>query len=200
MVLGRTSLPGVGVPVVDDRGFIATPLLFVDLDGTVRWGYDELGRFVNGPSDVTVFPEAVEQLTLWRRDGGRVIAVSNQGGIALGHVTPEAVAEGMAETFRQCDEQIDLVCWCPHYPTAQDPMMQRCWCRKPRPGMAIEACYQLGQRHAEEQYPLSLALFVGDRPEDKACAETCNVDFLDAAAWRAGHLQRMVPFDDAAET
>ncbi len=39
---------------------VATPLLAVDLDGTVRHGKAELGRFVNGPDDVVVFPEAVD--------------------------------------------------------------------------------------------------------------------------------------------
>lgn len=30
-------------------------VLYLDLDGTVRHGFDELGRFVNKPEDVTVF-------------------------------------------------------------------------------------------------------------------------------------------------
>jgi hypothetical protein len=25
------------------------PVLYCDIDGTIRWGKDELGRFVNGP-------------------------------------------------------------------------------------------------------------------------------------------------------
>ena len=36
----------------------AVPVLYLDMDGTVRKGKDELGRFVNGPEDVEVFPEA----------------------------------------------------------------------------------------------------------------------------------------------
>ena len=51
------------------------PLLAVDLDGTVRHGFDELGRFVNGPDDVVVFPEAVEQMRRWKARGGRIIGV-----------------------------------------------------------------------------------------------------------------------------
>jgi D-glycero-D-manno-heptose 1,7-bisphosphate phosphatase len=39
----------------------AVPVLYLDLDGTVRQGKDDtLGRFVNGPEDVVVFPEAVQ--------------------------------------------------------------------------------------------------------------------------------------------
>lgn len=41
----------------------AVPVLYLDLDGTVRQGKDDgLGRFVNGPEDVIVFPEAVEMM------------------------------------------------------------------------------------------------------------------------------------------
>ncbi len=37
-----------------------TPVLYLDLDGTVRHGKDELGHFVNEPSDVVIFPEALK--------------------------------------------------------------------------------------------------------------------------------------------
>lgn len=41
----------------------AVPVLYLDIDGTVREGKDDpLGRFVNGPADVRVFPEAVEMM------------------------------------------------------------------------------------------------------------------------------------------
>jgi hypothetical protein len=71
--------------------FKPVPVLFLDLDGTVREGPDDpLGKFVNGPEDVRVFPEAVEQMRRWKDNGGRVLGVTNQGGIALGYVTTGA--------------------------------------------------------------------------------------------------------------
>lgn len=39
-----------------------TPVLWLDLDGTVRHGKDELGHFVNNAADVVVFPEAVQMM------------------------------------------------------------------------------------------------------------------------------------------
>lgn len=44
------------------------PVLYLDLDGTVRHGHDELGRFVNGPDDVVVFPEATAMMRRWNDD------------------------------------------------------------------------------------------------------------------------------------
>jgi hypothetical protein len=44
-----------GAPVMT-RGETSTPVLYLNLDGTVRHGRDELGRFVNGPNDVVIVP------------------------------------------------------------------------------------------------------------------------------------------------
>lgn len=167
-----------------------TPLLFLDIDGTVRQGKDDdLGRFVNGPEDVVVFPEAVEQMRRWRKQGGRIIGVSNQGGIALGIISEDKVIAAMKETQRQTGGLFDRIAWCKHHPAAEDPKLARCWCRKPRPGLAIEAANQLaGQlrvRGVDEMYPPHLGLFVGDRLEDQRCARQLNFDFRWAAAWRA---------------
>ena len=111
------------------------PVLYLDLDGTVRHGKGELGRFVNGPEDVVVFPEAIAQMRRWKHDGGRIIAVSNQGGIALDLVPFEKVAAAMVETQRQAQGLFDKIAWCSHHPSAEDPEMARCWCRKPSPGL-----------------------------------------------------------------
>ncbi len=165
----------------------AIPALLLDIDGTVREGKDDpLGRFVNGPEDVRVFPEAVERIRAWKAGGGRVVGVSNQGGVALGIVSYEKVAAAMVETHRQAGQMFDRLTFCVHHPDAEHPEMARCWCRKPRPGLAIEALNDLARQHSGEFYPPYMALMVGDRPEDEAMAEALNVDFTWAADWRAG--------------
>jgi D-glycero-D-manno-heptose 1,7-bisphosphate phosphatase len=163
----------------------AVPVLYLDLDGTVRQGKDDaLGRFVNGPEDVVVFPEAVEMMRRWKKGGGRIIAVSNQGGIALGIVKAADVIAAMKETHRQADELFDRVMWCSHHPNADHPEMARCWCRKPAPGLIIEAAIDLAGKH-HEYYPPYMGLMVGDRPEDEECARLAGLDFQWAADWRA---------------
>lgn len=163
---------------------IPVPVLYLDLDGTVRHGKDELGRFVNGPEDVVVFPEAIQQMLAWKRKGGRIIGVSNQGGIALGYMGPKENSEAMAETQRQAQGLFDKIAWCSHHPQAADPEMARCWCRKPSPGLLIESALALARLH-NEFYPPHMGLFVGDRPEDRECARIAGLDFMDAAEWRA---------------
>lgn len=163
----------------------AVSVLYLDLDGTVRQGKDDaLGRFVNGPKDVVVFPEAVAMMRRWKHGGGRIIGVSNQGGVALGIVSHKAVAAAMLETYRQTGELFDKIAYCVHHPDASTPEMARCWCRKPAPGLLIESSLELARKH-HEYYPPYLGLMVGDRPEDEECARLAGLDFQHATDWRA---------------
>lgn len=162
------------------------PVLYLDLDGTVRQGKDDaLGRFVNGPEDVVVFPEAVEMMRRWKAAGGRIIGVSNQGGVALGIVSYVKVAAAMRETQRQAEDLFDKICYCQHHPRAKLPEFARCWCRKPSPGLIIEGALDLAGHYRGEIYPPYMGLMVGDRPEDEQCAKLASLDFQWAADWRA---------------
>lgn len=195
-----TAVPHLDDPIWDDPGThrasglvvgscaatrAATPLLCLDIDGTVRQGKDDpLGRWVNGPEDVRVFPQAVEMMRRWKKTGGRIVGVSNQGGVALGYVTAQLVAAAMRETQRQADDLFDKIMFCAHHPATADPPGTHCWCRKPNPGMLITAARALGDQH-REYYPPRLALMVGDRPEDEECARLAGLSFKWAADWRA---------------
>jgi D-glycero-D-manno-heptose 1,7-bisphosphate phosphatase len=161
------------------------PVLYCDIDGTIRWGKDELGRFVNGPEDVYVFDGVPELLWRYKRAGWRIIGVSNQGGIALGHQTMVNCMRAMAETQRQTRFAFDKLSWCPHHPDAKDPEMAVCWCRKPKAGLVIEAALSLSEQTGE-LYPPHLGLFIGDRFEDTECARAASLDFMAAARWREG--------------
>ena len=173
-------------PPTDEHAQRAVPVLYLDLDGTVRQGKDDpLGRFVNGPGDVVVFPEAVTMMRRWKVGGGRIAAVSNQGGIALGLVSMKNVADAMLETQRQAGGLFDAITWCMHHPSARNPEMARCWCRKPSVGGVVEAAHGLAEDHPDEYYPPYMGLFVGDRAEDEQCAAGAGLDFEWAADWRA---------------
>lgn len=159
------------------------PVLYLDLDGTVRHGLDELGHFVNGLDDVVIFPEALEKMRIYKAAGYAIAAISNQGGIATGNVTLDAVTQAITQTHRLCEGMFDAICICRHHPAADDPEIARCLCRKPRIGMIVQA-----QQMIERRYgcvcPTHLALFVGDREEDQLCAAAAGIDFMWAKEWR----------------
>lgn len=178
----RVAPPCIMIGLQPDR---PTPVLYLDLDGTVRHGFDELGRFVNGPDDVVIFPEAVEMMRRWKSGGGRIVGVSNQGGIALGHMTTQDCAATMARTFVLSGQLFDKILWCRHHPDAQELAMASCWCRKPAFGLLIEATLYMTREYPGEFYPVHMSLMVGDRPEDEECARNAGIDFQWAHEWRA---------------
>lgn len=167
------------------------PVLYCDIDGTIRMGKDELGYFVNTANQVKVFPEVPDLLWGYKRLGWRIIGVSNQGGIALGHMDLSNCYMAFHETEKQTRYAFDKLLFCPHAPDAG------CECRKPKPGMIIRARDWLIERYPGV-YPMDIGLFVGDRPEDQQCAENAGLLFLDAAEWRKGdHLKKLL--DDATQ-
>jgi D-glycero-D-manno-heptose 1,7-bisphosphate phosphatase len=98
--------------VTRDRTEHEVPVLYTDLDSTVRY---ELGRFVNTPEDVVIFPEALLMLRRWKAGGGRIVAVSNQGGIALGHTTMSQCAATMMRTYELTERLFDRISFCRHH-------------------------------------------------------------------------------------
>lgn len=166
-----------------------TRVLWIDLDGTVRYSLN--GTFVNKADDVAIFDGVRERLHSYKAHGWRIVAVSNQGGIALGHLTLEQCADAMMKTQHLCGDVFDKISWCQHHPDAKDPEYARCWCRKPKIGLIIETGLSLSAKHGE-YYPPHLGLFVGDRDEDRECAANANLDFMSAEDWRSGkHAERV---------
>ncbi len=100
-----------------------------------------------------------------------VVVVTNQPVVGRGEVTEAQVEEALAELTRTVAEdggRIDASFYCPHHPRADLPEYRRsCECRKPAPGMLLEAAEALG-------LDLAASAMVGDRPSDME------------AGWRAG--------------
>src|SRR3990167_4417712 len=94
----------------------ATSVLYLDLDGTVRHGKDELGRFVNMPSDVVIFPSALSRMRSAKAQGWRIVGITNQGGVALGHMTMEVAAATILRTQELCEHLFDKIMMCVHHP------------------------------------------------------------------------------------
>lgn len=167
------------------------PVLYCDIDGTIRWGKDEFGRFVNTAEDVRVFDEVPDLLWEYKKLGWRIIGISNQGGIALGYMDTATCLAAMEETQRQTSHAFNRLLWCSHHPDAKDPEMAICWCRKPKAGLVVEGAISLAEQTGEI-YPPYLGLFVGDRPEDEGCAENAGLRFMSAELWRARkHLDEL---------
>ncbi len=133
--------------------------VFVDRDGTVI--VDK--HFLADPSQVEFENGAVEALRMLNAHGFRVIVISNQSGVARGLFNIEAVEEvnhRLLELTASQKIDINAVHYCPHHPNGTINLYtKKCRCRKPAPGMAEEAAYQLG-------LDLRKSYVIGDKVDD----------------------------------
>jgi len=107
-------------------------LVLVDRDGTLVRDVP----YNRDPALVDPLPGVGEALDRLRARGIRVGIVSNQSGIARGHLTQHEAERVMARTVELLGP-FDDVRWCPHGPH------DGCGCRKPAPELLLGAAAEL---------------------------------------------------------
>ena len=139
------------------------PALFLDLDGTVR--ETKSGKPApNRPDDQVLMPNSKEVIDDYKSRGYRIVAVTNQGGISLGHLTERQCQR----TLKALDDQLGGVFDKMLYSKAPPHKPDRL--RKPNCGMLIDAAKEL-------DIDLKNSIMVGDRASDKKAAEKAKVKF-----------------------
>ncbi len=137
--------------------------VFLDRDGVL---IRELG-FVTHPKQIEILPGVPGALALLRRQGFRLVVVTNQSAIARGLLTEEALARIHADLRARLlaldpGAFWDAVYFCPHHPQeGHAPYRIDCTCRKPRPGMLLRAIAEHGLDPAR-------SWMIGDSPRDVA--------------------------------
>jgi D-glycero-D-manno-heptose 1,7-bisphosphate phosphatase len=131
----------------------------MDRDGTLA---HEVG-YVNHVSRFRLYSFAADAVRAINRCGFLAVVVSNQAGVARGYF-PESLVHEVHAILRASMEaggaRLDGVYYCPHHPTVGDPPYRRdCECRKPRPGLLLQAA-------AELAIDLGRSWVVGDRLGD----------------------------------
>jgi len=112
-----------------------TKAVFLDRDGVINQKPPE-GLYVTKWEEFKVLPGVVEGIGLLNRAGFDVIVVTNQRCVAKGLITVadlEKMHQKMSDTLARAGASIDGVYYCPH------EMEPPCDCRKPAPGMLLEA-------------------------------------------------------------
>ncbi|MBW2560695.1 MAG: HAD-IIIA family hydrolase, partial [Deltaproteobacteria bacterium] len=99
--------------------------------------------------------------------GMKVVVVTNQSGVARGFFDEtfvRALHEHMDKTFKTKGARIDRFYYCPHHPTEGiGSYRMSCGCRKPEPGMLVQAS-------AELDIDLTASYMVGDAAKDMELA------------------------------
>ncbi len=155
--------------------------VFLDKDGTV---------IVNVPYNVDpdlieLMPGVAEGLHRLQQAGYRLVIITNQSGIAQGFFQEEAltdVARRMAALLHQYGVTLAGFYYCPHHPEGSVSSYRgQCECRKPRPGMLLQAA-------ADLDIDLKQSWFLGDILDDveagnRAGTRTILVDVGSETLW-----------------
>lgn len=160
------------------------PALFLDLDGTVRHSKKDPDGFIAGPDDIALYDDVMVMLRKFTREGYLIFGITNQGGVAHGFKTVEQVeAENRrtAELTASEDEPDGLfhgIFYCPFDPKGRiEPFNRRSLSRKPGVGMLVQA-EEFARGAFGVVIDYSRSLFVGDREEDRLCAQHAGIPFF----------------------
>ncbi|SDM13637.1 D-glycero-alpha-D-manno-heptose-1,7-bisphosphate 7-phosphatase [Maricaulis salignorans] len=132
-------------------------LVLLDRDGTINIDRHYLGD----PAGLEFLPGALDGLTALRDAGAVLAIVTNQSGIGRGMFDREqadTVNDHLLAMLGAHGVEIAHVALCPHAPD------EGCDCRKPAPGLAVEAAAATG-------LPLAQAWVIGDKSSDTGLAD-----------------------------
>lgn len=142
--------------------------VFLDRDGTIN---EEVG-YLDSLDKLKIISGAYEAIRLINESGMKAVVISNQAGVARGLFTEDFVQitnEHLQTALRQKGAYIDNFYYCPHHPTEGIGIyLQQCNCRKPAPGMLLQAAQDLN-------IDLTRSYFVGDTFRDMEAAKKAGV-------------------------
>ena len=117
--------------------------VFLDKDGTI---IPDVPYNVN-PDLITLAAGVVEGLRLLKQQGYLFVVISNQAGVARGYFKVEdlvQVEKKLDELFQKEGLEIARYYFCPHHPDGKiSAYTMSCNCRKPKPGMILQASDEL---------------------------------------------------------
>ncbi len=140
------------------------PAVFLDRDGTL---VREVG-YLDSPGKLELLPGATDALRMFHQMGFLRIVVSNQSGVARGYFDENTVREvqvAFEKLLEQANSAVDAFYYCPHHPTAgASRYRKQCDCRKPEPGMLLQAARDFSIDLAE-------SYMIGDKESDIAAGK-----------------------------
>ena len=136
------------------------PAVFLDRDGVLIEDVHLLAR----PAEVRLTDGAPQAVQALKEAGYQVVVITNQTVVARGLAAEEDV-EAVHEWIQYLlveagGDRVDAFYFCPHHPNATVSQYRvACECRKPRPGLLLQAA-------AERGIDLPRSYMVGDRTTD----------------------------------
>ena len=144
------------------------PAVFLDRDGTINVDTGYLHEI----DDFQFIENAIEAMQAIKQMGYALIIVTNQSGIARGMFTEDQfmhLTEWMDWSLADRGVDLDGIYYCPHHPEGTvGEFRQECNCRKPAPGMLLDAQKFL-------KIDMSNSYMVGDKLDDMLAGRAAEV-------------------------
>lgn len=161
---------------------------FLDRDGTINL---DLG-YIYRPEEFEFEQGSIEAIRLLNQAGYRVLVISNQAGIALGHFSERQVDElhtwVMAELAKH-GAHIDAFYYCPHHAKLGiGPYKTTCDCRKPSTGLLLKAANDW-DIDFEQSY------MIGDHNSDVEAGRAAGVKSIFVRTGHGNHEEKFVAPD-----
>ena len=126
--------------------------IFLDRDGVVNeLVYHEEPSIIDSPFTAAQFkllPDVAGAINQFHNMGYKVIIISNQPGMAKQHMSEEtfkAMSQKMRDELAIDGAFLDGEYYCFHHPDAKIAKFKvNCECRKPKPGLLLQAAQELG--------------------------------------------------------
>ena len=146
----------------------ARPAVFLDRDGVINRDHAYVHRW----EDFEFMPGAVDAMRRLQQAGFALVVVTNQSGLARGYYSPEQfddLTKQMCAHLVQEGVELLGVYHCPHHPKGVvEGLAKDCDCRKPEPGMILQAAQDHG-------LDLGASVMVGDKRSDIEAARAAGV-------------------------
>jgi len=150
--------------------------VFLDRDGVI---IENRADYVKSLAETKFIPGAVEALAQLAKTDRLIVIATNQAVIGRHIITRETVDEinqYVIQTVVAAGGRVDGLYLCPHHPA------DNCPCRKPAPGMLLQAAAELG-------IDLAASVMIGDSVSDVQAALTAKAEPIFLLTGLPGRLE-----------
>ena len=153
---------------------MANRAVFLDRDGTL---IEEVG-YATRPEQIRILGGVARALARLADAGYKLVVVTNQSGIARGFLTEDDLNrfhQALDDHLGLLGARVDVYYTCPHHPDPAEAVRPElavdCQCRKPRPGLILQAARDL-------ELDLAESWLVGDTWRDIEAGQAAGVQTI----------------------